>query len=72
MQKEVMQFNESHKWCGCFGYIHGVRKGGTYLIAIPSPEKGVAFIIAERKEFDIVGATDLILKEDDDNENNND
>lgn len=72
MKKEVIQFNENHKWCATFGYIHRVRKGGTYLIAIPSPEKGTAFIIAEREEFDIVGTTDLILKEDDDDENDND
>lgn len=71
MKKEVIQFNEGHKWCGSFGYIHRMRKGGSYLIALPLPEQGTAFIIAEREEFDIVGATDLILKGDDD-ENNDD
>lgn len=71
MKKEVIQFNESHKWCGSFGYIHRVRKGGTYMIAVPLPEQGTAFIIAERNEFDVVGATDLILGDDDD-ENDDD
>ena len=41
------------------------------MIAVPLPEQKTAFIIAEREEFDIVGATDLILKGDDD-ENNDD
>lgn len=71
MKKEVIQFNENHKWCATFGYIHRVRKGGTYMIAVPLPEQGTAFIIAERNEFDVVGATDLILGDDDD-ENNDD
>ena len=38
MKKEVIQFNESHKWCATFGYIHRVRKGGTYMITVPLPE----------------------------------
>ena len=71
MKKEVIQFNESHKQCGSFGYIHRVRKGGSYLIALPLPEQGTAFIFAKRNEFDIVGVTDLILKGDDD-ENDDD
>lgn len=71
MKKEVIQFNENHKWRGCFGYIHRIKRGGSYLIALPLPEQGTAFIIAERDEFDIVGATDLILKGDDD-ENDDD
>ena len=71
MKKEVIQFNENHKLCATFGYIHRVRKGGTYMIAVPLPEQKTAFIIAEREEFDIVGATDLILKGDDD-ENDDD
>ena len=66
MKKEVIQFNEGHKWCGSFRYIHRVRKGGSYLIALPLPEQRTAFIIAEREEFDIVGVTDLILRDDDD------
>lgn len=41
------------------------------MITVPLPEQGTAFIIAKREEFDIVGATDLILKGDDD-ENDDD
>ena len=71
MVKEVIQFNESHKWCATFGYIHRVRGKDRYMIAVPLPEQGTAFIFAKRNEFDIVGATDLILGDDDD-ENNDD
>lgn len=71
MKKEVIQFNESHKWCATFGYIHRTKGKDLYMIAVPLPEQGTAFIFAKRDEFDIVGATDLILGDDDD-ENNDD
>lgn len=48
MKKEVIQFNENHKWCGCFGYIHRTKGKDLYMIAVSSPEQGVAFIIAKR------------------------
>ena len=61
MKKEVIQFNESHKWCATFGYIHRTKGKDLYMIAVSSPGQGAAFIIAKRNEFDIVGATNLIL-----------
>ena len=61
MVKEVIQFNENHKWRGCFGYIHRTKGKDLYMIAVPLPEQGTAFIFVKRNEFDIVGATNLIL-----------
>lgn len=38
MKKEVIQFNESHKRCGCFGYIHRTKGKDLYMITVPLPE----------------------------------
>lgn len=45
---DVVQFTEKHKWCGCFGIISDVKEippnDTKYLIAVPVPDKGVAYI----------------------------
>lgn len=36
----VIQFNERHKWCGCFGVIEEFKKTGVgvrYLVGVPIP-----------------------------------
>lgn len=69
-KKTVIQFNENHKWCGCFGYIHSLKAQKYYMIAVPIPsnekEKGTntAFIYAGKEDFDVIGKTDLILGDD--------
>ncbi|MCF0161386.1 MAG: hypothetical protein HUJ88_02180 [Fusobacterium necrophorum] len=57
---DVIQFNEKHKWCGCFGYIVN-EKQGRYMVAVAIPKKGTAYIFATEEEFDIVGKTNLVL-----------
>ena len=35
---DVVQFNNNHKWCGCFGYIDEIKEmpdDTRYTIAIP-------------------------------------
>lgn len=40
--KDVVQFNENHKWCGCFGIIDEVKEYEDgivrYMIGVPIPE----------------------------------
>lgn len=65
---DVVQFNENHKWCGCFGYISEIkicREDTRYMVAIPTPEKGTAFIFVMKSEnaLDLIGKTDLVLGE---------
>jgi len=40
-EKDVVQFNENHKWCGCLGIIDEVKEyeDGTvrYMIGVPTP-----------------------------------
>lgn len=72
-KNDVIQFNEKHKWCGCFGYIHKIKDCGKngirYMIAIPIPKGqgvGTAFIFSMHgdEEFDYVGHTDLVVSDD--------
>lgn len=59
----VVQFNENHKWCGCFGFINEV-KGERIMVGIPIPQQGTAYIFCESKDIDNIGSTDLLPKEE--------
>lgn len=60
--KEVVQFNEKHKWCGCFGFIEEI-KGERIMVGVPMPEQGTAYIFCTRDEIDFIGTTNLVLAE---------
>ena len=65
----VVQFNENHKWCGCLGIIHEVKElkdDVRYMVGVPCPEKGTAFIFVMRSEFalECIGNAVLVLKDD--------
>lgn len=70
-KNDVVQFNESHKWCGTFGYISEIKDCGEngirYMIAVPISQQGTAFIfsMAKDQEFDYIGHTNLVLKDGD-------
>lgn len=34
----VVQFNENHKWCGCFGFINEI-KGERIMVGVPIPQQ---------------------------------
>lgn len=43
----VVQFNEKHKWCGSLGIVTEVKEYETdtkYMIGVPVPLKGTAYI----------------------------
>ena len=67
----VVQFNENHKWCGCFGIINEVKDCGDdkrYMIGVEIPQQGTAFIFSmgNDHEFEYVGKAPLgIMKEED-------
>lgn len=61
----VVQFTENHKWCGCFGYIDEIKKCDNdirYLIGVPIPDGGTAFIFSmeSKNEFEYVGNAVLV------------
>ena len=73
---DVIQFNENHKWCGCLGIInekkeiHNTELKGEgkndirYMVGVPIPQKGTAYIYALQSEFaiELIGQAVLILR----------
>lgn len=48
-RNDVVQFTENHKWAACLGIINEVKElddDVRYLIGIPIPEGGTAFIFS--------------------------
>lgn len=67
---DVVQFTETHKWCGCLGIITEVKVCGDdkrYMVGVPIPQKGTAFIYVMESEctIELIGTAHLLLKEDD-------
>lgn len=70
-KNDVVQFNENHKWCGCIGIILEVKECNDdvrYMVGIPIPEKGTAFIFVMEKEntIEYIGQA-VMIAEDDEN-----
>lgn len=69
----LVQFTESHKWCGCIGIITEVKKYDDdirYMVGVPIPEQGTAYIFSmeSKKEFEYVGKSLFIVQDEDENE----
>lgn len=51
---DVVQFNENHKWTGCLGIIDEVKDCGQngirYMVAVPVPQQGTAYIFVMSTE----------------------
>ncbi len=72
-KNEVVQFNENHKWCGCLGIVDEVETINNdvrYMVGVPIPEQGVAYIYVTRSEGAIepVGRAILVKNYEDKNE----
>lgn len=53
---DVVQFTEKHKWCGCFGAIVEIKPCGNdirYMVGVPIPQSGTAYIFTMESEGDI-------------------
>lgn len=64
-KNSVVQFTENHKWCGCLGVIEEVTKCGDdvrYMIGIPIPLQGTAFVFAmkSKNEIEYIGEAAFI------------
>ena len=74
---DVVQFNENHEWRGCLGIInekeevHNNDLNGEgandirYLVGVPMPKRGTAFIFVLQSEFSIelIGQAILVSKQ---------
>lgn len=67
----VVQFNENHKWIGSLGIITEVKKCGDdirYMVGVPAPMQGTAFIFVMESEnaIEYIGEAILTLKDEED------
>jgi len=66
---DVVQFNENHKWRGCFGFIDEIKDYGKngirYMVGVPIPQKGTAyiFVMDNEKSIERIGRAILLPKE---------
>ena len=63
---DVVQFIENHKWCGCLGIIEEDKGEGhprRYLIGVPIPDTGTAFIYDDGSSIEYVGKAVMIRDE---------
>ena len=64
----VVQFTENHKWCGCLGIVVEDRGQGhprRFMIAIPVPEKGTAYIFDDGEHIEDIGPAVMVPREED-------
>ena len=72
---DVVQFTEDHKWVGCFGVIREVKFCGDdirYMVGVPVPQKGFAFIyvMESEKAIEKIGTAILVLRDGEEDESN--
>lgn len=67
---DVVQFNENHKWTGCLGIIDEIKDCGKngirYMVGIPMPQQGTAYIFVMDNENAIerIGRAVLVAKKE--------
>ena len=68
---DVIQFNENHKWRGCFGIVDEIKAidgDVKYIIALPLPTMdavGIAYIFVLHSENALERIGKAVLTEDD-------
>lgn len=67
-KNDVVQFNENHKWTGCLGIINKVKICGEdvkYMVGVPIPEQGTAyiFVMESEKAIERIGEAVLVERE---------
>lgn len=70
---DVVQFNENHKWCGSLGIVTKITetdKDILYMIAVPIPESGIAYIrvLDSENALEYIGRAVLTDSEGEDDE----
>lgn len=60
---DVVQFTENHKWCGCLGIItedKGKPHPRRYLIGVPVPQQGTAYIFDDGSHIERIGEAVMV------------
>ena len=66
-KNDVVQFVENHKWQGCLGIVtedKGYEHPRRYMIGIPVPQQGTAYIFDDGSNIERIGSAVLIYRED--------
>lgn len=66
-KNDVVQFTENHKWCGCFGCVEedkGYEHPRRYMICVPIPQQGAAYIFDDGSGIEKVGKAILVSNEE--------
>ena len=58
-ENSVVQFKESHNWCGSFGIVEKVEYS-SYLVGVPIPMKGIAYIRANDEDIEYIGKAAIV------------
>jgi len=66
---DVVQFNENHKWCGSLGIIREIKQCGDdvrYMVGVPAPMQGTAFIFVAESEnaIEYIGEAVMTVRKD--------
>ena len=69
----VVQFKENHKWCGCLGIVNEIKPCGDdtrYMVGVPVPQQGTAYIFVMESEnaIEYIGEAVLMPQESEDKE----
>jgi len=65
---DVVQFTENHKWCGCLGIItedKGYEHPRRYMIGVPIPGRGTAYIFDDGSMLEYIGKAVLVEGDED-------
>lgn len=65
-KNDVVQFTENHKWRGCLGIIDEDKGEGhsrRYMIGVPIPDSGTAYIYDDGSSIEYIGKA-LLVEED--------
>ena len=66
-KNDVIQFTENHKWCGCLGIISEDKGEGhprRYMIGVPIPDSGMAYIFDDGSSIEYIGKALLVEGEE--------
>lgn len=62
-KNDVVQFIENHKWIGCLGIIDEDKGEGhprRYMIGVPIPDSGTAYIFDDGSSIEYIGKALLV------------
>lgn len=63
LKNKIVQFTENHQWIGCLGIVSedkGREHPRRYMIGVPIPQKGTAYIFDDGSNIEVIGDAVMI------------